>query len=118
MNIKVDLLANNFLSLSLFLLLLHSALAISTGTSYFQVDKSLLVISGMCVFSTTSALFMFPAMYPYYTRALEVYKFERADGVGKAYDLVIQGFVRFAFLAFFPMIIAVTAIYLLVSSHE
>ena len=70
----------------------------------------------MCVFSTTSALFMFPAMYPYYTRALEVYKFERTDGVGKAYDLVIQGFVRFVFLALFPMIIAVTAIYLLVSS--
>lgn len=85
------------------------------GTSYFQVDEGLLIISGMCVFSTTSALFMFPAMYPYYTRALEVYKFEKADGVGKAYDLVIQGFVRFSFLALFPMIFAVTAIYLLVS---
>ena len=46
-----------------------------------------------------------------------MYKFERADGVGKAYDLVIQGFVRFVFLALFPMIIAVTAIYLLVSFH-
>ena len=69
----------------------------------------------MCVFSTTSALFMFPAMYPYYTRALEVYKFEKADGVGKAYDLVIQGFVRFSSLTLFPMIFAVTAIYLLVS---
>ena len=85
------------------------------GTSYFQVDEGLLIISGMCVFSTTSALFMFPAMYPYYTRALEVYKFEKADGVGKAYDLVIQGFVHFSFLALFPMIFAVTAIYLLVS---
>ena len=85
------------------------------GTTYFQVNEGLLVISGMCVFSTTSALFMFPAMYPYYTRALEVYKFERADGVGKAYDLVIQGFVRFSFLALFPMIFAVSAIYLLVS---
>ena len=71
----------------------------------------------MCVFSTCSALFMFPAMYPYYLKALEVYRFERADGVGKAYDLVIQGFVRFSFLALFPMIIAVTVIYLLVSSN-
>lgn len=44
-----------------------------------------------------------------------MYKFEKADGVGKAYDLVIQGFVRFSFLALFPMIFAVTAIYLLVS---
>lgn len=93
-----------------------SSLPLLSGTTYFQVDEGLLIISGMCVFSTSSALFMFPAMYPYYTRALEVYKFERADGVGKAYDLVIQGFVRFAFLALFPVIFAATAIYLLVSS--
>ena len=88
---------------------------LTLGTNYFQIDKGLLIISGMCVFSTVSALFMFPAMYPYYTKALEVYRFERADGVGKAYDLVIQGFVRFAFLALFPMIFAVSAIYLLVN---
>ena len=58
---------------------------------------------------------MFPAMYPYYRRALEVYKFEKADGVGQAYDLVIQGFIHYVFIALFPTIIAVTVIFLLVS---
>lgn len=69
------------------------------------------------MFSTTSALFMFPAMYPYYLKALEVYHFERTDGIGKSFDIVIQGFVRFAFLALFPMIVAVAAIYLLVGDR-
>ena len=45
-----------------------------------------------------------------------VYGFEKADGVGKAYDLVIQGFIRFASITFFPLIAAVTVIYLFVSS--
>lgn len=72
----------------------------------------------MCVFSTASALFMFPAMYPYYQRALEVYGFEKADGVGRAYDLVIQGFIRFTSITFFPVIFAVTTIYLFVSQQD
>ena len=58
---------------------------------------------------------MFPAMYPYYQKALLVYGFEKADGVGKAYDLVIQGFIRFASITFFPVVFAVSVIYLLVS---
>ena len=57
---------------------------------------------------------MFPAMYPYYQKALQVYGFEKADGVGKAYDLVIQGFIRFTSITFFPVVLAVTVIYLLV----
>ena len=69
----------------------------------------------MCVFSTASALFMFPAMYLYYQRALDMYGFEKNDGIGLAYELVIQGFIRFASFAFFPVIAAVTVIYLLVS---
>ena len=58
---------------------------------------------------------MFPAMYPYYQKALQVYGFEKADGVGQAYDLVIQGFIRFTSITFFPVIFAVTVIYFLVS---
>ena len=89
----------------------------NTGTAYFQVSDGILVVSGICVFSTASALFLFPSMYPYYLKALEVYRFERDDGIGKAYDLVIQGFVRYSFLAVFPVIIAVTVIYILVSNN-
>ena len=68
----------------------------------------------MCVFSTASALFMFPAMYIYFKPALDVYSFEKADGVGRAYDLVLQGFIRFVSVAFLPVAVAVTVIYLLV----
>ena len=85
------------------------------GTTYYQIEKSLLVVSGMCVFSTASALFMFPAMFLYYEPALQMYKFEKADGVGCAYDIVIQGFVRFASIALLPVIVSVAVIYLLVS---
>ena len=95
--------------------LFYTIIIIHSGTTYIQVQQSLLVIAGMCVFSTASALFMFPAMYPYYLKALQVYRFEKADGVGNAYDLVIQGFIRFTSITFFPVLFAVTVIYLLVS---
>ena len=68
----------------------------------------------MCVFSAASGLFMFPAMYLYYKPALELYRFEKADGIGSAYELVIQGFIRFASIAFIPVASAVAIIYLLV----
>ena len=86
------------------------------GTTYIQVDEAILVISGMCVFSTASALFMFPALYLYYKPALDMYTFEKADGVGCAYEIVLQGFIRFASIALGPVIVAVSVIYLLVSS--
>ena len=97
------------------LALLHTYIYMDAGTTYFQIDQAFLVISGMCVFSTASALFMFPAMYLYFKPALDMYGFEKADGVGRAYDIVIQGFIRFTSIAFFPVVIAVTVIYLLVS---
>ena len=94
---------------------LTSLLLLVSGTTYLQVNQAFLVVSGMCVFSAASALFMFPAMYLYYQPALVMYKFERADGVGNAYELVIQGFIRFASIALIPVIVSVAIIYLLVS---
>ena len=57
---------------------------------------------------------MFPALYGYFSRALDIYTFERADGAGRASDLVIQPFVRFISMAFFPVIICAGVLYLLV----
>ena len=79
------------------------------------MSKAVLVVSGMCVFSTASALFMFPALYIYYKPALDMYTFEKADGVGFAHDIVVQGFIRFASIALIPVFVAVSVIYLLVS---
>lgn len=43
------------------------------GTVYFQQDQGFLIISGYCVYSVASALFMFPALQNYYLKALEVF---------------------------------------------
>ena len=85
-----------------------------TGTVYYQSYNPLLVMSGFCVYSVASALFMFPALSLYYQRALEVYAYERADGVGSPWDIVIQGFIRGITLGFFPVIICAVMLYLLV----
>ena len=69
----------------------------------------------MCVFSVASGLFVFPAIELYYTPAIRVYGYERGDGVGRAQDLVVQGFIRYISLAFLPVILSSGAIYLLVS---
>eukprot|EP00731_Ephydatia_muelleri_P033355 Em0028g30a len=42
------------------------------------------------VLLVASALFMFPALYLYYQRALEVYAYEHADGVGEGVKLQIS----------------------------
>ena len=42
------------------------------GTVYFQQDDPLLIITGFCVYSVASALFMFPLMQTYFIKALEV----------------------------------------------
>ena len=85
-----------------------------TGTVYLQTTMPFLIMSGFCVYSVASALFMFPAMYTFYTRALEIYTFEHADGSGRATDLVIQPFVRFISMAFFPVVVCAGVLYILV----
>ena len=67
------------------------------------------------VYSFASGLFMFPSLHAYYLRALDIYKFEHADGAGRAGDLVIQPFVRFTSIVFFPLFICGGILYALVS---
>ena len=86
-----------------------------TGTVYFQSSSPFLIMSGFCVYSVASALFMFPALYGYLSKALTIYTFEQADGAGRASDLVIQSFVRFISMAFFPVIVCAGVLYVLVS---
>ena len=85
---------------------------------YFQTTEPFLVMSGFCVYSVASALFMFPALYTFYTPALQIYAFEHADGSGRATDLVIQPFVRFISMAFFPVIICAGVLYVLVGNVD
>ena len=41
--------------------------------------------------------------------------YERVDGAGRSWDIVIQGFIRGVTLGFFPVIICASVLYLLVS---
>ena len=45
----------------------------------------------------------------------QVYGYDRADGVGRASDLVIQGFIRFITMAAIPVVICAGVLYVLVS---
>ncbi len=85
------------------------------GTVYLQQLMPFLIVSGMCVFSVASGLFVFPAIELYYTPAIRVYGYERADGVGRSQDLVIQGFIRYIAIAFVPVVLSSGVIYILVS---
>ena len=93
---------------------IQSDVEIFPGTVYFQQTTPLLIMSGFCVYSVASALFMFPALYGYLSQALTIYAFERADGAGSSADLVIQSFVRFTSIALIPVILCAGLLYLLV----
>ena len=41
--------------------------------------------------------------------------YERVDGAGRSWDIVIQGFIRGVTLGFLPVIICASVLYLLVS---
>ena len=86
----------------------------SAGTVYFQQTTPFLIVSGFCVYSVASALFMFPALYGSLYQALIIYTFERADSAGRSADVVIQSFVRFSSMALLPVILCAGLLYLLV----
>uniref|UniRef100_A0A1X7SM46 ABC-2 type transporter transmembrane domain-containing protein n=1 Tax=Amphimedon queenslandica TaxID=400682 RepID=A0A1X7SM46_AMPQE len=88
------------------------------GTTYLQQDSALFVLSGFCVYSVASALFMFPVLQNYYIKALEVYRYEKADGAGRAQDLVFQGFFRFSTMAIIPVVFSAGVLYLLTVKME
>ena len=112
--ISIGTVFNYDTSSALLLLLIRFYSHSFTGTAYFQETTPFLILSGFCVYSVASALFMFPALYGYFSRALDMYTFEHADGAGQASDLVIQPFVRFISMAFFPVVICAGVLYLLV----
>ena len=51
---------------------MHTCTHAHTGTVYFQQDSPFLIVSAFCVYSVASALFMFPYLYLYYQKALQV----------------------------------------------
>ena len=45
---------------------------------------------------------------------IQVYRYENGDGVGKAVDLVLQGFTRFVTRAIIPVVVCALVLYMLV----
>ena len=45
----------------------------------------------------------------------QVYKYEHADGIGRPWDIVIQGFIKAVFMSIIPVIICAGILYLMVN---
>lgn len=43
-----------------------------------------------------------------------MYRYEKADGAGRAQDLIVQGFIRFATMGILPVVFSAGVLYLLV----
>lgn len=84
------------------------------GTTYIQQTDPALIVPAMAVFSCASGLYVFPAIEPYYSPAIRLYGYEKANGVGKAQDLILQGFARYVTIAFLPVLVSTSLIYILV----
>lgn len=89
-----------------------------TGTIYFQQSDLNIILTAFCEFSAASALFMYPALSLYYERALQIYTYEKADGYGKACDLVLQGFLRHMCLAIVPVVLSTVLLYFMVRHYK
>jgi ABC-type multidrug transport system ATPase subunit len=97
----------------LYLPLFFALYGLLLGTVYLSAANPFLIVSGFCVYSVASALFMFPAMHLSFSKALDLYTVEHLDGIGRSFDLVIQGFTRFVTLAFIPVVFCAGILYLM-----
>lgn len=88
------------------------------GTVYFQRTNPAEIVAAMTIFSVSSGFFIFPAAELYYTPAIKLFGYEKANGVGSAHDLVIQGFIRYVTLGFFPIVVSLSMVYLLVMTTD
>ena len=85
---------------------------------YFQTREPFLVISAFGLFSFANSLFLYPTLYNLYYKGQVIYKFEHADGAGRATDLVIQPAVRLFFLGFITIVSSSAVLYLLVNIYH
>ena len=60
------------------------------------------------------AKLVWDVFYFYFYFFLKVYRYEKADGAGRAQDLIVQGFIRFATMGILPVVFSAGVLYLLV----
>ena len=68
----------------------------------------------MCVLLPLDSLFVLNLCEMYFFYFLKVYRYEKADGAGRAQDIIVQGFIRFATMGILPVVFSAGVLYLLV----
>ena len=68
----------------------------------------------MCVLLSLDSLFVLNLCEMYFFYFLKVYRYEKADGAGRAQDIIVQGFIRFATMGILPVVFSAGVLYLLV----
>lgn len=81
---------------------------------YVQRTDPAQIVPAMAIFTWASGLYVFPAIELYYTPAIKLFGYEKANGIGGAQDIVIQGFIRYTTITFFPILASTSVLYLLV----
>jgi hypothetical protein len=75
------------------------------GSAYFQADSMLLIMAALSIYSYASSIFMFPPVYYHLSKALEMYYLEKADGLGRSIELLLQTFMRYIAKSTLPLVI-------------
>lgn len=91
---------------------------IIAGTVYIQTTDAANIVRAMAIFTWGSGLWIFPAIQVFYIPALKLFGYEKANRVGKARDVVIQGFIRYITIVFIPIVVSGSLLYLLVSHNK
>ncbi|XP_065845243.1 uncharacterized protein [Oscarella lobularis] len=102
------------LAQSIYLPLIFLLYALVLGSAYWQAQTSLLIMAVFCVYSFSSSIFMFPAVYTHLSKALDMYKLEKADGIGHSHEILLQTFFRFVSISAFPLTLCTLILYLMV----
>jgi ABC-type multidrug transport system ATPase subunit len=99
---------------TLYLPMIFSVFTMVIGLAYLQADSLLLIMAAFSVFSFSSSIFVFPPVYNYLSKALEVHDLERHHGIGRAIELLIQTFLHYVAISAIPLTICSIILYLMI----
>jgi hypothetical protein len=88
------------------------------GSTYWQCQDSLMVMSVYCIISCSTAIFLGSIVMDLLLQPLQVFAVEHQDGVSKAIDIVLHVFIRVSAISIFPVTLSLFIIYLFVTTTE
>jgi hypothetical protein len=90
----------------------------SIGSTYWQCQDSLMVMSVYCIISCSTAIFLGSIVMDLLLQPLQVFAVEHQDGVSKAIDIVLHVFIRVSAISVFPVTISLVITYLFVTTTK